>query len=129
MFTATVITAVRRETWGATDLTMPAAPAVDAVPRLPLNRRVAWFNRYDMRVFEGPLPREWWIYLGAFAGVAIVWQLIQRTWTVHGAMHIVALAFGTWFVWFLVRQCNKVEREQMIALLVKGNEQVSKNAR
>ena len=59
VFTATVITAVRRETWGATDLTMPAAPAVDAVPRLPLNRRVAWFNRYDMRVFEGPLPREW----------------------------------------------------------------------
>ena len=33
-------------------------------------------------------------------------------------MHIVALAFGTWFVWFLVRQCNRVEREQMIALLV-----------
>ena len=38
---------------------MPAAPAVDAMPRLPSNRRVAWFNRYDMRVFEGPLPREW----------------------------------------------------------------------
>ena len=71
-----------------------------------------------LRARIGPLPREWWIYLGAFAGVAIVWQLIQRTWTVHGAMHIVALAFGTWFVWFLVRQCNKVEREQMIALLV-----------
>lgn len=59
VFTATVVTAVRRQTWGATDLAMPAAPAVDAVPRLPSNRRVAWFNRYDMRVFEGPLPREW----------------------------------------------------------------------
>ena len=66
----------------------------------------------------GPLVREWWIYLGAFAGVAVVWQLIQRTWTVHGAMHLVAIAFVTWFVWFLLRQCNKVEREQMIALLV-----------
>jgi POT family proton-dependent oligopeptide transporter len=57
----------------------------------------------------GPLTREWWIYLGAFGGVAVVWQLIQRTWTVHGAMHLVALAFGAWFVWFLVRHCSKVE--------------------
>ena len=66
----------------------------------------------------GPLSREWWIYLGSLAGVAVVWQLIQRTWTVQGAMHLVALAFGAWFAWFLVRQCSKVEREQMIALLV-----------
>jgi proton-dependent oligopeptide transporter, POT family len=63
------------------------------------------------------LPREWWIYIGAFAGVAVVWQLIQRTWTVHGAMHIIAIAFLGWFVWFLVR-CSKVEREQMMALVV-----------
>ncbi len=71
-----------------------------------------------LRERVGPVPREWWIYLGAFGGVAVVWQLIQRTWTVHGAMHLVALAFGAWFVWFLVRQCSKVEREQMLALLV-----------
>lgn len=71
-----------------------------------------------LRERVGPLAREGWIYLGAFAGVAVVWQLIQRTWTVHGAMHLVALAFAGWFVWFLARHCNKVEREQMIALLV-----------
>jgi len=64
------------------------------------------------------LSREWWIYLGACAGAALVWQLIQRTWTVQGAMHLVAIAFIAWFVWFLVRHCNKVEREQMIALLL-----------
>ena len=66
----------------------------------------------------GPLAREWWIYLGAFAGVAVVWQLIQRTWTVHGAMHLVAIAFGGWFVWFVSTQCTRVQRQQMIALLV-----------
>jgi POT family proton-dependent oligopeptide transporter len=71
-----------------------------------------------LRQRVGLLSREWWIYLGSFAGVAVVWQLIQRTWTVHGAMHLVALAFAAWFVWFLLRQCSKVEREQMIALLV-----------
>jgi POT family proton-dependent oligopeptide transporter len=66
----------------------------------------------------GPLSREWWIRLGSLAGVVVVWQLIQRTWTVHGAMHLVALAFGIWFAWFLVRQCNRIEREQMVSLLV-----------
>lgn len=66
----------------------------------------------------GLLSREWWIYLLSFAGVAVVWQLIQRTWTVHGAMNLVALGFGLWFAWFLVRQCNKVERGQMLSLLV-----------
>ena len=71
-----------------------------------------------LRKRVGLLSREWWIYLGSLAGVAVVWQLIQRTWTVHGAMHLVALAFAAWFVWFLVRKCSKAEREQMIALLV-----------
>ncbi len=66
----------------------------------------------------GPLAREWWIYLGSGAGVLLVWQLIQRTWTVQGAMHLVAVGFGLWFVWFLVRHCSRVEREQMVSLLV-----------
>ena len=64
------------------------------------------------------VSREWWIYLGAFAGAAVVWQLIQRTWTVHGAMHVVAIAFGAWFAWYLVARCNRVQREQMVSLLV-----------
>jgi POT family proton-dependent oligopeptide transporter len=65
----------------------------------------------------GPLAREWWIYLSAFAGVFVVWQLIQRTGAVHGAMHLVAVAFAAWFAWFLARHCGKAEREQMVALL------------
>ena len=59
VFTATVVTALRRQTWGATDRAMPAAPAVADVPGVPAQKRVAWFNRYDMRWFEGPMPREW----------------------------------------------------------------------
>ncbi|KRA77094.1 MFS transporter [Lysobacter sp. Root667] len=64
------------------------------------------------------LAREWWIYLGAIGGVAVVWQLIQRTWTVHGAMHLIAAGFLAWFIWFLVAKCNKVQREQMISLVL-----------
>lgn len=59
VFTATAVTALRRETWEATDAVMPAAPAPDAVPRVPAQKRVAWFNRYDMRWLEGPMPRAW----------------------------------------------------------------------
>lgn len=71
-----------------------------------------------LREHVAGLPREWWIYILSFAGTAVIWQLIQRTWTVHGAMHLVALAFLAWFVWFLVKQCTRVEREQMISLVV-----------
>ncbi|MCE7031811.1 oligopeptide:H+ symporter [Lysobacter sp. GX 14042] len=66
----------------------------------------------------GGLSREWWIYLGSVAGVAVVWQLIQRTWTVHGAMHIIAVALLAWFVWFLATQCNRVQRQQMVTLVL-----------
>ncbi len=64
------------------------------------------------------LSREWWIYIGSFVGVAVVWQLIQRTWTVHGAMHLIAVALAAWFVWFLATQCTRVQRQQMITLVV-----------
>ncbi len=71
-----------------------------------------------LREKVGPLSREWLIYLGSLGGVLVVWQLIQRTWTVHGAMHLIAAAFVGWFVWFLVKKCSKVEREQMVALVL-----------
>jgi POT family proton-dependent oligopeptide transporter len=63
------------------------------------------------------LAREWWIYLGSFAGVGVVWLLLQSTGAVHWSMHVIAVAFFAWFAWFLAR-CSKVEREQMITLVV-----------
>ncbi len=64
------------------------------------------------------VAREAWIYFGGLVGVALVWQLIQRTWTVHGAMHLIALAFAVWFVWFLWAKCSSAERGQMLSLVV-----------
>ena len=71
-----------------------------------------------LRERVGPLSREWFIYLACAAGTLVVWQLIQRTWTVHGAMHLIAVAFLAWFVWYLATQCSPVERGQMISLVV-----------
>ena len=65
----------------------------------------------------GPLNREWAIYLDAVLGVGVIWQLMQHTWTVAGAMHMMSIGLVSWFVWFVTRQCNKVERQQMISLV------------
>ena len=88
-----------------------------------------WGQKYLMGHAEPPnaaalsekiygLPREWLIYLAGAAGVAVVWLLIQQTSSVHGAMHLIAVLFLAWFVWFLVQHCNKVERQQMVTLVV-----------
>lgn len=66
----------------------------------------------------GPLNREWAIYTGALLGVGVIWQLMQNTWTVTGAMHIMSAILVAWFIWFLVKQCNRVERQQMISLVM-----------
>ncbi|WP_428310313.1 peptide MFS transporter [Hydrocarboniphaga sp.] len=71
-----------------------------------------------LREKVGPVSRETAIYLGGVGGVALVWQLIQRTWTVHGVMHLIAAALVAWFVWFLARHCNRVQRAQMLSLVV-----------
>jgi POT family proton-dependent oligopeptide transporter len=71
-----------------------------------------------LRARVAGLAREWWIYLGAVGGVFVVWQLIQHTGTVHNAMHVVALGFGLWFAWYVIFRCDRVQREQMIALIV-----------
>ncbi len=66
----------------------------------------------------GPLKREGAIYAGAVVGVVVIWQLMQHTWTVAGAMHIMSAVLVTWFIWFLVKHCNRVERQQMLSLVM-----------
>ena len=57
--TATVFTAVRRDTWQAREHDMPAVPPPQDVP-LPTGRaRVEWVHRYEMRFIEGGLPADW----------------------------------------------------------------------
>jgi POT family proton-dependent oligopeptide transporter len=64
----------------------------------------------------GPLTREQLIYVGGIGGVALVWQLIQRTWTVQGAMHLVSAAIAVYLAWFLATQCTREERGRMLSL-------------
>lgn len=57
--TATVFTALRRETWADDEHRMPAAPAPETLPRARPAARVAWLERYEMRLVEGGMPVDW----------------------------------------------------------------------
>lgn len=58
--TATVVTALRRETWSAHEATMPAAPAPASLARGRRPARgVAWLDQYDIRPIIGEVPTQW----------------------------------------------------------------------
>jgi len=58
--TATVVSALRRDTWGANDLPMPEAPPPTSVERISLGpARAQWIHQYEMRPMTGMLPPEW----------------------------------------------------------------------
>jgi acyl-CoA thioesterase len=58
VITATVFTAVRRETWSGHEARMPQVPRPQDMPRTP-RHGVEWLNRYDMRFLEGFIPSDW----------------------------------------------------------------------
>jgi acyl-CoA thioesterase len=58
--TATVVTAARRATWGASDAPMPDAPPPESVARsVRPGNVVAWLARYEVRTLAGDIPQVW----------------------------------------------------------------------
>ncbi len=66
----------------------------------------------------GFLSTEHVIYLGTLLGTGLIWQLIQRPTSVQGAMHVVSVVLLAWFVWFIVKRCTRIQREQMMSLML-----------
>ncbi|MEP6558244.1 MAG: thioesterase family protein [Burkholderiales bacterium] len=55
--TGTALTALRRDSWGNDEATMPTAPAADATaPARRRERQPVWLDRYDLRFIDGELP-------------------------------------------------------------------------
>lgn len=50
---ATVLTAIRRDTWEASDVSFPQVPAADQVAPFPTQGRAPWAACYDMRFMSG----------------------------------------------------------------------------
>jgi hypothetical protein len=58
--TGTAVTAVRRDTWSACDIPMPAVPPAQQFERAMLHAAAPqWIHRYEMRMLEGGLPTRW----------------------------------------------------------------------
>ncbi|WP_313311755.1 thioesterase family protein [Pulveribacter sp.] len=57
--TATLVTAVRRETWSAADTPLPAVPGPQQCERIGAMFPVQWLQRYEMRPVSGTLPGQW----------------------------------------------------------------------
>ncbi|WP_337878609.1 peptide MFS transporter [Rheinheimera sp.] len=82
------------------------------------------------------LKREWLIYLGAVAGVVLVQQILQTRFDFGALAALLGLAEGTeitatevvaiamsigllvWWFKFIFVQCNRVERANMVVLMV-----------
>ncbi|MFN4351183.1 MAG: acyl-CoA thioesterase [Hylemonella sp.] len=57
--TATVITAVRRETWSLSDLPMPTVPGPAQVQPRRYDGAMAWLDHYELRPVSGLIPQAW----------------------------------------------------------------------
>jgi acyl-CoA thioesterase len=54
--TATVLTAIRRETWSTTEAHAPGVPRPAEIARPVMRRPLEWLKRYDLRFVEGGFP-------------------------------------------------------------------------
>jgi len=59
VLTATVLTAVRRTTWGVNDTPMPVVPGPDELLPQPPFASMEWVSRYDIRAVLGAMPHVW----------------------------------------------------------------------
>jgi acyl-CoA thioesterase len=57
--TATVITAVRRETWSLSDLPMPVVPGPAEAQAMRYDKAMAWLDHYELRPVSGLIPQAW----------------------------------------------------------------------
>jgi POT family proton-dependent oligopeptide transporter len=66
----------------------------------------------------GPLNTEWLIYIGALAGVAVIWVMVQSFAIVSAVLGVGAVAVLGYLVWYMVTKADKVERERLILAIV-----------
>jgi POT family proton-dependent oligopeptide transporter len=66
----------------------------------------------------GPINMEWTIYLGAFAGCFLVWQMVQRHSVVEVLLLLAGAASLVAITYYMLKHCSKVERDRLIALTV-----------
>ena len=66
----------------------------------------------------GPLNTEWLIYIGAFAGVAVVWAIVQSFTVVSYVLGAGAIVTLGYVFWYMATKASKVERDRVILAMV-----------
>jgi POT family proton-dependent oligopeptide transporter len=66
----------------------------------------------------GPISTEWLIYLGAFAGVAVIWAVVQSFTVVSYVLSAGAIVTLGYVFWYMATKANKVERDRVILAMV-----------
>lgn len=64
------------------------------------------------------ISREWTIYLGAVAGIFVLWQMLQFHAAVGLLLNTLSLAVVLGLAWFLAVKCDAVERSRMLVLMI-----------
>ena len=64
------------------------------------------------------LSREKLIYLGGLAGVVLVWQMLQFHSVVSLTLNLLSLVVLGGLLWFIFFHCTRIERDQMIVLIL-----------
>ncbi|MEP2275482.1 MAG: peptide MFS transporter [Reichenbachiella sp.] len=62
------------------------------------------------------LNNELTIYLGSLVTVPLIWFLVQSNAIVHNTLNAMAFGVLVWLIWFLYKECDKVERGRMTVL-------------
>ena len=62
--------------------------------------------------------KEWAIYLGAIASVALIWNMVQHSHRVEWLLNGLSLAVISWLIFFVLKKCDAVERGRLIVMMV-----------
>jgi len=73
---------------------------------------------YLQRPLVAGLSLERWIWVGAVAAIAVIWQLIQFDWVVNSLLVAIAIAVVIWFVAYSFLSCGRQDRNNMLIMLL-----------
>lgn len=64
----------------------------------------------------GPLTVEWGIYIAVVLALPAIWLLMQLGQSVLYLQFLLTAIWLGWLAWYIFAKCNKVQREQMLAV-------------
>ena len=64
------------------------------------------------------LNKEWTIYLGAIASLALMWNMVQQSHQVEWLLNGLSLVVISGLLYFILNKCDAVERGRMLVMMV-----------